>query len=137
MPIQPPSHPSFELTDPDGLVFDDEPDLFVNLGTDPVIFTVRGIRYFEPRFRMIGQPIAGIQTREAFTCAYDRWMNVERELLGKMIAEQAAKEHVPDSYAILHAIWTGGLEEAERICARVERRKSSALRIVAGSTRER
>lgn len=126
----------FDLTDPDGLLFDDEPHLFVDLETSPIIFTVRGLRYFEPRFRMLGVSIALINTREDFLRSHASWLQLECSLLGEKIERTAAAERMPAEYSILHAIWQGGLDEAERLCRRMDRRQASALRIVAGSTRE-
>lgn len=126
----------FNLTDPDGLLFDDEPELFVHLNASPIVFTVRGLRYFEPRFRMMGVDVASLTTREAFERTHHSWMELEFSLLGDKLAQASAAEKVPAEYSILSAIWHGGLEEAERLCKRMDRRKASALRIVAGSTRE-
>lgn len=126
----------FNLTDPDGLLFDEEPELFVHLDASPIVFTVRGLRYFEPRFRMMGVDVASLTTREAFERIHRSWMELEFSLLGEKITQAAASERAPAEYSILHAIWHGGLDEAERLCKRMDRRQATALRIVAGCTRE-
>ena len=126
----------FNLTDPDGMLFDDEPHLFVHLDASPIIFTIRGLRYFEPRFRMMGFDVASITTRESFERAHRAWLELEFSLLGDKVAQAAAAERCPAEYSILQAIWHGGLDEAERLCTRMERRQATALRIVAGVTRE-
>lgn len=126
----------FILTDPDGLMFDDEPELFVHLDVSPIVFTVRGLRYFSPRFRMMGVDVARLTTREAFERTFHSWMELEASLLGHKLAQAAAAENLPAEYSILNSIWKGGLDAAELMCERMDRRKASALRIVAGSTRE-
>jgi hypothetical protein len=126
----------FELTDPDGLLFDEDPHLFVDLEAFPIVFRIRGIRYFGPRFRMLGINIAQINTRDDFNSTYSAWLQLECSLLGEKIECEASAERMPAEYSVLQAIWQGGLDEAERLCRRMDRRQASALCIVAGSTRE-
>jgi hypothetical protein len=126
----------FELTDPDGLLFDEEPHLFVDLNASPIVFSIRGLRYFGPRFRMLGVNVAQINTRDSFLRTHGAWLQLECSLLGEKIEYEANAERLPAEYSVLHAIWHGGLDEAERLCKRMDRRQASALRIVAGSTRE-
>lgn len=126
----------FDLTDPDGLLFDEEPQLFVHLDASPIVFTVRGLRYFEPRFRMVGFDLASIISAEEFAAAHRTWLSLECSLLGEKIERAAAQERSPGEYSILQAIWHGGIDEAERLCKRMDRRQATALRIVAGCTRE-
>jgi hypothetical protein len=64
----------FDLWDEDGLVFDDEPELFVHLDAQPLVFTVRGIRYFGPRFKHLGVDIAAMQSKVDFMIAFNAWM---------------------------------------------------------------
>lgn len=135
MSFTPPTLP-FDLTDEDGLIFDDHPELFVDLNASPIVFTVRGLRYFEPRFRMVGFSVAHLNTCDAFDHAHRAWLELESSLLGEKIAHAAAAERTPGEYSILQAIWQGGLDEAESLCKRMDRRQATALRIVAGCTRE-
>lgn len=135
MSFTPPALP-FDLTDEEGLIFDDQPELFVDVNASPIVFTVRGLRYFEPRFRMVGFAVAHINTCAAFNHALRAWLGLESSLLREKIASAAAAERVPGEYSILYAIWQGGLDEAERLCQLMERRQATALRIVAGCTRD-
>lgn len=126
----------FDLTHSDGLLFDDEPHLFVDLQRTPIVFTVRGIRYFGIRFRHIGIELADLTTREAFENALHKWLEVEYTLLTESVAKAAGGEPVAGPYGILQAILNGDLDRAETLFDRMERRQATALRIVAGDTSE-
>lgn len=126
----------FDLTHEDGLLFDEAPELFVDLQSTPIVFTIRGLRYFGVRFRHIGISLAQLKSRSDFDEAFRKWQEVEYSLLARSVAHQASEEHVPGPHGILQAIMNGQLDEAELLIARLERRQATALRIVAGDTRE-
>ena len=124
----------FEVTDPEGLAFDDSPQEFVNLSASPIVFTVRGISYFKPRFNHIGVNLAALNTSDDFARAYSRWMGVERALLRDRVASRAAQETTDGHYSILNALWSGDLDEAERIADKIDRKANTVLRVVGGNT---
>ena len=98
---------TFKLTDEDGLRFDESPDLFVLLDRNPIIWTVRGRRFFKPRFEAIGVSLASVQSLESFCAAHDRWLAVERSLLLRRIEFKAGRPDEFPEYAVLNAILTG------------------------------
>ena len=126
----------FNLTDPEGLAYDEDPGAFVDLNHDPIIFSVRGLAYFSPRFKHAGIQLFTLHTRVDFERAYDRWMAIERSLLCEMVEQRAAAGPTNNEHQILKALWHGDLDKAEDIARRIDHRKRAALRIVAGSTRE-
>ena len=101
---------TFKLTDEDGLQFDESPDLFVLLDRNPIIWTVRGRRFFKPRFEAIGISLASIQSQEAFCAAHDRWLDVERSLLLRRLELKAGRPDEFPEYAVLNAILSGEAE---------------------------
>lgn len=121
----------FKLTDPDGLLFDDEPSVFVNLHVRPIVFTERGVRYFKPRFRYICIPIENVQSPEQFEKSYRLWLDVERSLLADDAAAKAAQEKTPGHFGILKALWEGDLDQAEAIGMQMDAaRKGPELKLV-------
>lgn len=128
----PPSIPKlpFNLTDPEGLAYDDDPTAFVNLAADPIILSVRGIAYFRPRFKYIGIDLGMVRTGVEFHAVYERWMGAERTLLGDMIEAKSLAELAPAEHSLLQAIWTGDFEVADAITERLDRRARSKLRSV-------
>jgi len=126
----------FNLTDPEGLVYDEQPDAFVNLNSHPIIFSVRGLAYFSPRFKHAGIQISSLRTRQDFDGAYDLWMQIERNLLCDIVEQRAAAGPTNNEHQILQALWSGDLDRAENIARRIDHRKRAGLRIVSGSTRE-
>lgn len=121
---------NFDLTDPEGLAFDDSPDDFVDLGLVPVVFKVRGIAYFKPRFEHIAIPIGSIRTAAQFMSAYDKWMTVEMSLLAQKIDAAAANGPSTNAHKFLQAVMRGDLELAEKMADRLERFKRTKLRVV-------
>jgi hypothetical protein len=105
----------FKLTDPDGLLFDEEPSVFVNLHVRPIVFTERGVNYFKPRFKYICIPLENVTSPEQFEKSYRLWLDVERSLLADDVAAKAAQEKSPGHYGILKALWEGDLDQAEAI----------------------
>ncbi len=126
----------FELTDPEGLVFDEQPEEFVDLSREPIVFTVRGLGYFAPRFKHAGTAIASLRTRADFEAAHSRWLDVELALLMEKIDRSAAAETKAAEHSLLSAIARGDLDRAEAIAARMEHRKRAGLRVVGGVARE-
>lgn len=126
----------FDLTDPEGLVFDEQPAEFVDLSREPIVFTVRGLTYFARRFKHVGVAIGMLRTRLDFEAAYSRWLDVEITLLTDKIDRSAAAESRAGEHSLLSAIWRGDLDCAETIAARMEHRKRAGLRVVGGVARE-
>lgn len=79
----------FNLTDPEGLAFDDQPHLFVLLDQDPIVWTVRGLAYFNPRFRWVGIAPSTVLQRADFFLAHAKWLDRERSLLLRKIEAAA------------------------------------------------
>jgi hypothetical protein len=121
---------AFDLCDADGLLFDEEPYLFVDLTRTPVMFTIRGIRYFSPRFRSIGLDISRIDTRERFDLALSAWMLLEFELLHARFADRARQGVLADPYNALLAVLHGDSTAFERHIEALERRARSGLHVV-------
>jgi hypothetical protein len=120
----------FDLCDPDGLVFDEDPHLFVDLSPTPIVFTIRGARYFSPRFRWVGFEISRIETREAFDQAFRSWLPVEFELLQEQIASRARPGALADPYNALLALMAGDDDAFERHMTALERRGRSGMHLV-------
>ncbi|MDP3522249.1 MAG: hypothetical protein Q8S02_16685 [Hydrogenophaga sp.] len=98
---------SFEidLHDEETFAYDAEPQAFVLLDQSPIVFTVRGIRFFKPRFAHIGIDIGAITTEEKFRDTLYAWSLVEYELLRTKIASDAAKSPTAfEHQALLAAI---------------------------------
>ena len=113
---------SFDLWHPDGLLFDESPLLFVDFGQLPLVFTVRGLAYFAPRFKHVGCPIADIDTQEQFQNAYQAWLEVENVLLQEAISCKP--------YGALQAVLAGDAEAFEAIIKKLEHRKRANLQVV-------
>ena len=95
----------FHLTDGEGLVFDEQPALFVRTNQDPIVWTVRGLAYFAPRFKRIGVSIDQVNSPDEFAAAYKAWLDLEKSLLlerVKLASQRGSKEH-----QILQAIMDG------------------------------
>jgi hypothetical protein len=100
----------FLLTDEDGLVFDEYPSLFVRADQDPIVWTVRGLAYFAPRFRRIGVSIDRVNSPQEFATAYKTWLDLEKVLVlerVKRASQCGSKEH-----QILQAILEGNTARA-------------------------
>lgn len=122
---------AFNVWDEDGLVFDSAPELFVRLDAEPtIVFTVRGLAYFSPRFKHIGVDIAEINTREDFEKAMDRWLDVERVLLKEKVEAAARATRAPNEHQVLNAVLHGDIAAAERALARLEHQSRAGLSIV-------
>jgi hypothetical protein len=80
---------TFNIWDEEGLHFEQEPADFVLLDRSPVVWTVRGIRYFRPRFAQVGIPLSRIRSRAAFEQALGVWLDREWQLLTEKISQRA------------------------------------------------
>lgn len=120
----------FDLWHEDGLVFETEPALFVDLNASPIIFTVRGISYFRPRFKHVGISIADLHSRAQFEAAEQRWMEVEWVLLRERIDTRANARTASADDQVLQAILNRDVEEVERLVSRLEHRKRAGLKLV-------
>jgi hypothetical protein len=110
----------FDLWHEDGLLFDDHPELFVLLDRTPIIWTVRGLRHFRPRFALTGVDIKTIRARDQFEHACSRWLAVEKELLLRQIATAAASPSATLEARCLDAIAHLDLETAEALVSELE-----------------
>lgn len=86
-------------------MFDEHPALFVRTDQDPIVWTVRGLAYFAPRFKRIGFSIDRVNSPDEFAAAYKAWLELEKALLlerVKLASQRGSKEH-----QILQAIMDG------------------------------
>ena len=120
----------FDVWHDDGLLFEESPELFVRLETVPIIFTVRGVRYFLPRFRQVGVELSDIKTEGQFAVALDWWLQVEFVLLQERTGAAAAASRAPNPHQVLQAILQGDIEGAERALARLKHCSLAGLRLV-------
>jgi hypothetical protein len=120
----------FDVWHEDGLLFEMEPDLFVHLDATPIVFTTRGIAYFSPRFKHIGQNLSSLHTRSAFESAMKRWLAVEWVMLNEKIHNRANSTSAPNSHKVLQAVMTGDIDEVERQIERLEHQARADLKIV-------
>lgn len=120
----------FDLWHEDGIVFETEPELLVDLNAAPIIFTVRGISYFRPRFKHVGISIGDVHSRAQFEAAEQRWMEVEWVLLRERIGTRASARSASADEQVLQAILNQDAEEVERLVSRLEHRKRAGLKLV-------
>ena len=73
--------PLLQIWTEESLVFEDHPALFVLADRTPLVWTVRGLRHFSPRFALLGVSIKDIRTPTEFREALHRWNKLERQLL--------------------------------------------------------
>lgn len=109
---------SFDLCDEDGLQFEQGPAAFVLLDRSPIVWTVRGIRYFQPRFAHVGVQLSSIHSRTAFEEALERWLQREWELLTHKIARRALDPDAP-VHRFLLAIAEGDTALAQELANRI------------------
>lgn len=98
---------SFELWTEEGLAFDVNPALFVRLDHDPIIWTVRGIALFGPRFKAVGLEIGRVRTAPEFEQGWEAWLRLERRLLLARVEGRAADPSEDNSYKMLKAVLDG------------------------------
>lgn len=133
MTTQNPNTLPFDPWHEDGLVFEDHPELFVDLSTNPIIFSIRGIGYFSPRFSHVGVAMADLHTSAEFQHAHARWLDVEFSLLQESIGLKAGASRSPNEHQVLQAVLEGDLDRAEQVVARLEHRKRAGLTLVASN----
>ena len=121
---------TIDLFDPDTLVFDDEPDLFVRVDTVPVVFTVRGIRYFTPRFKLVGVNIAILRTESEFRAALLKATTHESNLLLESIQSKANATHQANEHQVLLAALMFDIDAAEAAMDRLEHKRRAGLKVV-------
>jgi hypothetical protein len=117
----------FDVWHANGLLFDADPNLFVDFGHRPIIFTVRGLTYFAPRFKHVGFPIAAVNTKEQFESAYRAWLEVEDVLLKEKIANRSGSSN---EYSALQAVIDGDADAFEAMVKKLEHRQRANLKIV-------
>jgi hypothetical protein len=120
----------FDVWHEDGLLFDEKPELFVNLDATPIVFTVRGIQYFQPRFRQVGLNIGSLHSRDQFELALRKWHTVEWVLLNEKIADRANASTAVNEHQVLQAILAGDIELVEKLVSRLEHRARANLKVV-------
>lgn len=120
----------FTLCNEDAFVFDQSPDLFVHLDVTPVVFTVRGLAYFAPRFKFAGLDLAAIRSPDDFATAYATWCRVEWNLLQDKVQAAAGATHAANAHQVLQAILHGDVDTAERAVARLEHRARAGLQVI-------
>lgn len=124
--------PSFPLNlhDPEMFVFDAQPELFVLLDAVPLVFTIRGLRHFTPRFRMVGVDIAMLQTECQFRAALLQWTTHETRLLFESIGAKAGATHQANEHQVLLAALMGDIDAAEGAMDRLEHQRRVGLKAV-------
>lgn len=120
----------FDLCDEDGLRFDLEPQLFVRLDQNPILWTVRGLAYFRPRFAYLGIAISAVDSAQRFKQALERWLDVERQLLLERIDVKANHGGETLEYRFLRAVVHGDLVQGDKVVRLLEHRQRSGLRRV-------
>lgn len=119
-----------DLHDEETFAFDAQPEAFVRLDASPIVFTVRGIRYFKPRFDHIGTEISTLTTEAEFRSALYQWCLVEYELLRQKIESEAGKSHQATTHHVLLAAITGNEEDLRNVLAKVSHRSRAGLKAV-------
>ena len=133
MKNSPPCELPFDIWHHDGHLFDVTPDLFVDLTASPIIFSVRGIGYFSPRFKHAGVEISNLHSKAQFESALNRWLDIEFVLLQEKIAVRANASKSPNEHQVLQAVLDGDIDLAEKIVARLEHRKRTGMKLVGGN----
>ncbi len=126
----------FNLWDEEGLLFDESPELFVHLDVQPLVFTVRGVRYFGPRFKHVGIDISALASKVDFMIAFNAWMDVEKSLILEKVEREAAATNAANPHQLLKAILDGDVDAAEAVVHRLEHRARARLEVVQGSSCE-
>lgn len=125
----------FDVWHEDGLIFDSSPGLFVDLDAAPIIFSVRGIGYFSPRFKHVGVNLCELRTKEQFDLALTRWLEVEFVLLQSKVESRASASKAPNEHQVLQAVLEGDLDLAEKTMLRLEHRRRTGMRLVGDPSR--
>lgn len=120
----------FDVWHEDGLIFDSSPELFVDLDASPIIFSVRGIGYFSPRFKHVGVNLSQLRTREQFDLALTRWLEVEFVLLQSKVESRASASKAPNEHQVLQAVLEGDLDLAEKTMLLLEHLRRTGMKLV-------
>lgn len=120
----------FDPLDPEALAFEDEPDAFVRLDCVPIVFTVRGIRFFSPRFAAVAIEIAKVRERAQFDRAKAAWDAVEFEHLQARIASARRPGIKSDPYNALQAVLDGDPDKFEVHLRALEHKQRAGLSLV-------
>lgn len=96
-----------DFLDEEGLTFDEHQDAFVLLDGPQIVWTVRGIRFFSPRFRHVGVAIAQVKTPAQFRAALRKWDEAEWKLLCDRIESRAESSAGGAEHRCLWAILSG------------------------------
>lgn len=126
---------TIELQDPETLLFDTRSELFVRLEGVPIVFTLRGLRHFNPRFRMVGIDIAGLRSEDQFRAAWRQWSRHETTLLIESIEGKARSSHQANEHQVLLAALRGDIDAAEAAMNRLAHRRRAALTLVRSGER--
>lgn len=116
-----------DLHDPETLHFDDSPGDFVLLDVTPIVFTVRGVKHFTPRFAHLGVALASLKTAEDFQAALVAWTMVESQMLGDYIRGKAASSNQATEMQALVAILDKDDAELQRLTAKIEHKKRASV----------
>lgn len=122
-----------DLENTDAFDFDESPNDFVNLETTPIVFTIRGLRYFTPRFRKMNVSIGTIKTKDQFQTLYRQWVVIEAKMLLGSIAKKAERTHQPNEHKVLLAALTEGLDAAQYQADRLAHAKRANLKLAVNS----
>lgn len=95
---------------------------------EPIVFTVRGIAHFAPRFKHVGVDIATLRTADDFLAARKRWDDLEEVLLQDRVRDRAAGGD-RDAKALM-AIFDADPEAFDRHVKALEHRKRANLTVV-------
>lgn len=120
----------FDVWHEDGLLIDDQPQLFVNLDVVPIVFTVRGLQYLRPRFKHVGINIASLRAREDYLSSMRTWLATEWVLLNEKVDAAASATTAANPHQVLQAILSADIDAAERSMSRLEHRRRSGLKVV-------
>ena len=123
-------HIPIDFYDPENLDFDFQPELFVLQQHTPLIFTVRGLRYFSKRFQVIGIEVATLTTQRLFQQALMQWTGYEMQKLFETVQVKASATHQPNAHQVLLATLLGDIDAAELAMDRLEHASRSGLQLV-------
>jgi hypothetical protein len=122
--------PEIDLCDPELLIFDEDPGLFVLLDQTPIVFTMRGLRFFCPRLKWIGIDIGTLQTADQFKQATSALTIAEYTELKTSIEASAGATHAPNEHQVLLAALSGDIDAAEAAMARLDHSRRAGLSVV-------
>lgn len=121
---------NIDLNDPETLLFDEKPHCFVLLNAGKVVFTIRGLRHFTPRFKRVGIEICNLDTEPQFRAAIKAWDQLEAVLLLDSIRAKAQATHQPNEHQVLLATIMGDIDAAEAAMDRLDHQRRAGLTVV-------